>query len=262
MAIRFGTRQFKPSWFGTVLTIVVLAFFARLGFWQVHRAEEKGALIAQFETGESTTVELRGDNAAALPRYQQIRAAGRYDAQHQVLLDNMPSPGPSPGPSNGPSQKGKPGYRVLTPFELAQGGWVLVDRGWVPLGATRDQLPDIAVSEDARDIVGRLDELPQPGVRMGDNAAAVAATDWPRVMSFARHEELEQVLGRSLQQRIVLLDAAQSDGYERSWEANFGFGPERHLGYAAQWFALAAAVLVVYLIVSFKSKASANDDSG
>lgn len=256
MAIRFGTRQFKPSWFGTVLTLVVLASFARLGFWQVHRADEKRALITQFQSGETTTLELSGANAATLPRYQQVRALGHYDAQHQVLLDNMPS--------NEPPHKGKPGYRVLTPFELAQGGWVLVDRGWIPLGATRDRLPDIAVAEAPRTIVGRLDELPQPGLRMGDNAAAVVAAGWPRVMSFARHEELEQVLGRSLQQRIVLLDAAQSDGYELRWEAKFGFGPERHLGYATQWFALAAAVLVVYLIVSFKSKASAsaNDDPG
>ena len=165
----------------------------------------------------TATIELRSDNAATQPRYQQIRATGHYDAQHQVLLDNMPSHGPSHG--------GKPGYRVLTPFELTTGGWVLVDRGWLPLGATRAALPDTAVADDAREIVGRLDELPQPGVRMGDNAAAVARADWPRVMSFPRHEELEQVLGRSLQPRIVLLDAAQPDGYERVWDARFGFGP-------------------------------------
>lgn len=245
VAIRLGSRQFKPSWFGTGLTLVVLALFVRLGFWQIHRAEEKRALVTQFEVGRTSTVELRSDNAATAPRYQQIEAAGHYDTQHQVLLDNMPSPGPSQG--------GRPGYRVLTPFELVQGGWLLVDRGWIPQGATRADLPDTAVADHARSIIGRLDELPQPGFRMGDNAAAVVAADWPRVMSFPRHEELEQVVGRSLQRRIVLLDAAQADGYERAWEAHFGFGPQRHLGYAVQWFALAAAGIVVYLIVSFKS---------
>lgn len=266
MVIRLGTRQFKPSWFGTLLTIVVLALFVRLGFWQIHRAEEKRALISQFEAGRGTTVALRSDNAATLPRYQRIEAVGHYDGKHQVLLDNMPSHGPSPGPSPGPSQGGKPGYRVLTPFELAEGGWLLVDRGWIPQGATRTDLPDTKVADHVRSITGRLDELPQPGIRMGDNAAAVMAAGWPRVMSFPRHEELEQVLGRSLQRRIVLLDATQADGYERVWEAHFGFGPPRHLGYAVQWFALAAAVLVVYLIVSFKveaeAKAKANDHPG
>lgn len=254
MAIHLGTRQFKPSWFGTALTAVVLALFVWLGLWQIHRAEEKRALITQFETGETTTVELRSDNAASLPRYQQIQATGHYDGQHQVLLDNMPS--------NDPAHGGKPGYRVLTPFELTNGGWALVDRGWLPLGETRAKLPDTPVADNVRSIIGRLDELPRPGVRMGDNAAAVAKADWPRVMSFARHEELEQVLGRLLQPRIVLLDAAQPDGYERIWEAHFGFGPQRHLGYAAQWFALAAAVFVVYLIVNLKAKAKTNVDTG
>jgi surfeit locus 1 family protein len=68
---------------------------------------------------------------------------------------------------------------------------------------------------------------------------------------------LERVLERKLEGRIVLLDAQQSDGFERIWAMRAGFGPERHLGYAVQWFALAATMFIVFLVMSFKSKASA-----
>jgi surfeit locus 1 family protein len=81
---------------------------------------------------------------------------------------------------------------------------------------------------------------------------ADAAAAWPRVLSFPRYEEVLRALDRPLQRRIVLLDAAQPDGYERVWQAHFGFGPERHIGYAAQWFFMAVAVVVIYLMMSFK----------
>lgn len=239
MTIRLGNRQFKPTLFGTVLTVVGVALGVRFGLWQFDRAAQKTAMIAQFEKGAAATVELDSGNVATLPRYQRVHFSGRYDARHQILLDNMPS------------QRGRAGLRVLTPTEL-QGGWLLVDRGWVPLGATRSELPATDVAETSREIVGRLDELPEPGVRLADHGADQAPATWPHVMNFPRHDDLERVLGRRLQARIVRLDAAQPDGYERAWTPSFGFGPQRHLGYAVQWFALAAAMVVTYLVISFK----------
>lgn len=227
--------------------LVALVAFARLGVWQLHRAAEKQALLTQFESGQITTVAtvaLSPGDADSLPRYQRVELHGRYDGEHQVLLDNMPS------------AQGRAGYRVLTPVALEQGGWLLVDRGWLPLGATRSELPDTTIDDKARTIVGRLDELPEPGVRPGDNPTADPAASWPRVLSFPRYEELTRALNRPLQRRIVLLDAAQPDGYERVWQAHFGFGPERHIAYAAQWFALAVAAVVIYLMMSLQREPS------
>lgn len=221
---------------GTVLALATLALFVRLGFWQINRANEKTALIAQFDQGDTPPVEL--DGGGALPRYQRVRAAGRYDAKHQVLIDNMPS------------QNGQAGFRVLTPLQLDGGQWQLVDRGWVPLGATRTELPEVDVVETPRGVLGRLDDLPAPGMRMA--GAAPLPASWPSVMNFPRHDDLERALDRPLLPRIVRLDAAQPDGYERVWTPTLGFGPERHFGYAFQWFALALAIVITYLVLSFK----------
>jgi surfeit locus 1 family protein len=247
VTLRLGNRQFKPALLGTALALAGVALGVRLGMWQIDRALQKTALIAQFEKGAATTVDLDAANGAALPRYQRVHFSGHYDARHQVLLDNMPS------------QQGQAGFRVLTPMELAGGGWLLVDRGWVPMGATRSELPATDVAETSREIFGRLDDLPEPGVRLSGQAADGLPTTWPQVMNFPRHDDLERVLGRPLQARIVRLDAAQPDGYERAWTPSFGFGPQRHLGYAVQWFALAVAVVVIYLVLSFK-RVGAHDD--
>jgi surfeit locus 1 family protein len=212
---------------------------AHLGVWQLDRAAEKQALLDQIEAGEKTTRTLTAD-ASTLQRYQAVTAQGRYDAAHQVLLDNMPS------------LQGFPGYRVLTPFELSSGGWVLVDRGWLPIGATRDVLPSISVADTERTIVGRLDEVPRPGMRLG---SAPEGSTWPRVMNYPEHSDLERVLDRPLGKRIVRLDPAQPDGYERTFVMRPDFGPNRHIAYAVQWFALAVAMMVIYVLVHLKRNA-------
>ena len=95
-----------------------------------------------------------------------------------------------------------------------------------------------------------LDELPRPGVRLG--AADDATGTWPKVVNFPQHEELVAMYGEPLLRPVMLLDPAADAGYERAWEARFGFEPERHVGYAIQWFSLSAALLVLYVVASLR----------
>ena len=246
MQLHIGTRLFRPSLAGTVSTLILLPLLIYLGLWQLQRADEKRALMAQATAGKHSTLALTAATASQLSRYQQVQTQGRFDTAHQVLLDNMPS------------KEGHPGYRVLTPLRLADQSIVLVDRGWLPLGSNRQQLPQLTVDEQPRTLTGMLDVLPQPGVRAG--TAGVTPDSWPQVLNYPRYAELQQLYGPQLQARVILLDAAAPDGFERVWQINVGFGPERHLGYAVQWFALAAAVLIIYVVVNLK-RASKKDDN-
>lgn len=237
MAWRVGSRVFAPGWAGSLATLALLPMLIGLGMWQLHRAEYKRALMAQAAAGKQQTLALNRADAASLNRYQHVSGQGAFDTAHQVLLDNMPS------------QAGVPGYRVLTPLHMTD-GVVLVDRGWLPLGKTRQDLPDLTVSEAPRTVQGLLDELPAPGIRLG--SAPPANDAWPKVLNFPRYEELTALYGSSLLPRIVLLDAKEADGYERHWQIDVGFGPERHIGYAVQWFGLALALVVIYFVVNLK----------
>lgn len=235
--MRLMRRRFAPTLLATAITIAGIASFARLGFWQLSRAAEKNALQAQYAAGQESVVELSAANAGSLVRYQRVRARGRYDSAHQILLENLPS------------AMGQPGYRVVTPFELEQGGWVLVDRGWRRLGATRSDIPDVTVNGGVRTISGQLSALPRPGVRL---ATGEAAAGWPRVMSYPERATIERALQRAVLPGLVLLDADQPDGYERVWQARIDMGSERHLGYAVQWFAFAVLAVVLYVVMALR----------
>jgi surfeit locus 1 family protein len=255
----------------TGLTLIVVAAFVRLGMWQLQRADEKRALIAQYELGRQSSVELTAANARQLPRYQQVRVRGHYDPAHQILLDNMPSvsapaaalrPDARTGferddavqnksPHASPGAAGRPGYRVFTPFRLQDDSWVLVDRGWLPLGATRAELPDVTVSDRDREIVGQFDQLPRPGIQL-DQSDIDASGPWPRVLNFPQQPTLERALERELLPGVILLDPQAPDGYQRVAGARVAFGPERHLAYAVQWFAMATAVALIYVILQYR----------
>jgi len=241
MSLRIASREFAPRPWAVVATIAALAAFVSLGWWQIGRGREKQAMIESFQRGTQSSVELQGSvTVDELPRYQHVRAEGHYQPERQILLDNMPS------------QAGKPGFRVLTPFKRdGSERLLLVDRGWVPLGDSRANLPPVFVSPEFRAVSGRLDELPAPGVRVGE-AGVAGDSHWPRLLNFPRQQDVERVLGTTVESRIVLLDPDAPDGFERIWRPAMQFGPERHLGYALQWFALALVALIAFITLSLR----------
>lgn len=236
--MRIANRNFSPTLFAVVLTIAAVLLFVRLAFWQLSRMAEKDALQAKYAAGQRSVVELTEANAAKLTQYQRVSAHGHYDSAHQILLDSMPS------------AMGQPGYRVVTPFELEQGGWLLVDRGWHRPGATRSDLPDVAVGESARAVTGQLSVLPRPGVRLA--AVPDGSDKWPRVMNYPEQATVEGALDRKVLPGLVLLDADQPDGFERAWQARTDLGSERHLSYAMQWFGFAIAAIALFVVLGLR----------
>jgi surfeit locus 1 family protein len=243
MSLSIFSRRFAPQAWAVVATSLLVAAFVSLGWWQIGRAAEKRAMAESFEQGARTSIALDGAVIEELPPYQHVSAAGQYEPARQILLDNMPS------------STGQPGYRVLTPLRReAAERILLVDRGWVPLGSTRQQLPVVAVEAGPRTVAGRLDGLPVPGLRVG-NAQAPGETGWPRVLNFPTQADVEAALGQPVESRILLLDASSPDGYQRNWRPSVGFPAERHLGYAIQWFALAVTLIVIFVALSLESAA-------
>ncbi len=160
--LNLGRLRFEMRPVATATTAVSVILFIVLGNWQLERAAEKRSLDADFSrAGPILTLPPA---SIAVPRYQRVSAAGTYDAAHQFLLDNM-------------SESGTAGVHVLTPLLLADGNAVLVDRGWVPFGATRDSLPPVGVGTEPRSVSGRLDRAPAPAVSSFQRQAVRAGRD-------------------------------------------------------------------------------------
>jgi surfeit locus 1 family protein len=236
--MRIANRNFSPSLRAVALTVAAVPLFVWAAFWQLDRAAEKDALQAKFAAGQSTVVELTAANATGLTQYQRVTARGHYDSAHQILLDSMPS------------AMGQPGYRVVTPFELQDGGWLLVDRGWHRPGATRAEIPDVTVAEAPRTVAGQLSVLPRPGLRIA--AQPGTDTSWPRVMNYPDQAAVEKALSRKVLPGLVLLDNDQPDGFERAWQARFDLGSERNLSYAVQWFGFAIVAIVLFVVMGLR----------
>ena len=226
----------------------MIALLISLGRWQLRRADEKRVLFDSFAAGTDVTRQI--DVATpGVPRYQHIEASGHYDQARQILIDNMVN-------------AEQAGYFVITPFALTGGGWVLVNRGWVPLGASRADRPAIPVSGDTRRIRGRADHMPSPGIQMGTKAEL--APPYPVVAGFPSHADIAQLLRESSwtpATDLVLLDPGEPDGYVRNWTAP-GFPPMRHIGYAVHWFALALTLFVIYIVTNLRRAGAHGPDSG
>ena len=219
----------------------MLALLVWLGFWQLDRAEQKRALADAYAAA-ATAAPVVIESAAALaaaPRHARVSATGRFVAERQVLLDAQ-------------THDGQVGYRVWTPLALDNGDWVLVDRGWLSAGATRARLPDVAVDAAPRTVAGSKAPLPEPGLRLGD--AAPADGPWPRRMVWPDEQALARAFGRAVPPALVLLDADAPDGFVREWAPADGMTAQRHVGYAVQWFALAAALVVIALVLLLRNR--------
>jgi surfeit locus 1 family protein len=235
ISLRIGQVRFSPSLPSTLVTLVLLPLFIALGLWQLDRAQYKRGLEMLYaERAQDVPVSL--DRPVTHPsalRYRLVELSGRFDPRHTVLLDNR-------------VHHGRVGYEVFTPFEVQGAGlWVLVNRGWVPQGESRSDLPAIATPTGGVDLRGIINLPPGMGLTLGEEEdpsvpAVVQQVDIARLSSWA---------GVPLQPIVVLLDPASRYGFVREWQpAPTGAG--RHLAYAVQWFGMALALLILYLVIN------------
>jgi surfeit locus 1 family protein len=230
--------QFKASFFLTVLALAVLALLLSLGFWQLDRAKQKQQLLdLQAARLLLDPVDLSSiDTSEISLRYLPVKTTGTLDAEHQVLIDNQ-------------VRKGQVGYSVLTPLRLNNDQAILLNRGWVAMGNDRNHLPDVKIPNIKAAFAGKLDHFPSVGIKL--DMADVLSNGWPAVTQVIDVDKVGKRLGYRVMPYQLLLDKDEPYGYDREWVV-MKMGPEKHHGYAFQWFALSVAWVILYFVLTLK----------
>ena len=219
-----NSKKHMPDWLPFVLGFALVVQFAALGAWQISRGLEKRA-----------QQELYSDDAGFSPwtagmpvrPYQRLRATGRFDNEHQFLLENI-------------ILNSRYGYYVVTPFVLDEDNAVLlVNRGWVEKSG--DGVADTLLAVDTATLTvhGRAGSLPRAGYKMG--AAIDPASPWPKLAVYPSLAEIAATLGHEVQAFVLLLEPDNEFGFVRYWVPE-EMGPGRHFAYALQWFAMGAVL--------------------
>ncbi|MBO3275862.1 SURF1 family protein [Pseudomonas schmalbachii] len=220
----------------------MLPLLIALGFWQLSRAEEKRHLLAAFEARR----EAAPQPVAVLPQmndpaYVRVRLQGRFDAEHTLLLDNR-------------TRNGKAGVEVLQPFhDQASGLWLLVNRGWVAWPDRRIP-PAFDTPQQTLQLDAWAYVAPPGGLHLADSASDA----WPRLLTRIDPAAIWAQLGRSGLPLELRLDAGAAS-FDTGWPV-VAMPAERHTGYAVQWFALAAALLALYLYLGIRRARENNNE--
>ena len=236
--------SFRPSIKLTLALFILALIFMRLGIWQADRKAEKQMLFEQFENAPVLSLE---EALRQQKRFARVDARGRYDPDRHILLDNK-------------IFNGRAGVHVLTPFSLENGTQILVNRGWLPLAADRRSLPAVPTDGRERIVRGIFNRPSTGGQRLGE-ADIVKRDDWPQLITYLDMNSVGEALDTTLEPWLVQLDADDASGFEdRQWQAAV-MTPEVHGAYALQWFALAAAALVIWIILGIRRARSGSRET-
>jgi len=230
----------RTRWAGWALAVLAMAVFCVLGTWQLGRMRLKQAMLDDL----AAVMDQRAAAplAAALARtegYDWVRTSGRFADAPALLLDNQ-------------TREGRAGVRVYRVFVADEVDWpLLVDLGWRPLAGQRI-MPDIPRPDGAQWLQGLLAPPPSSGLAQ---APALMQGNGTVLAVSLRPQEVAPILHQPrLAGRVLRLDPDLPLGYARDLDILPNtMPPERHLGYAVQWYALALAVLVTALILTFRT---------
>ena len=236
--LKIGHFLFSPGIVPTLAAMIVFTLLVNLGFWQLDRAEGKTYLKTRYESrnalGPMTLTELnalQGDTNDF-----PLKVSGFYDNRYNVLLDNQ-------------MHETRAGYHLLTlffPSDSSQGIWV--NRGWLWAGHDRSILPEIPAIEGQQALQGRVYTPP-------DNVFLLKKDDfnqvsWPFRVQSMDLNALQSLLDVQLLPFTLRLNPDSNDSnMPREWHY-IPIGPEKHQGYAFQWFAMSFALIMIYFFTN------------
>lgn len=236
----------------TILILAGLVLLSSLGTWQTRRYYEKRAAEAivrdntlQAPVPAHTLAQLSDPSLA----YRKVEVRGAIDTRYNVLFRHR-------------QLQGRPGFWLASPLVLEDGkSAILVNRGWLPV-AEGPALANTLPAPAAPALVGVIhlpeqllpDEIAREALSGSKLSPGAAPTQW-------RSLDLDAIAAAMpytfpLPGRILTLDAQHSGSPLPVASTDYTTAPyltsDRHLSYAAFWFACTAALALLGLAAGLR----------
>lgn len=236
--------RFEPKLWAIVLTIVATSVFFKLGQWQLSRAHEKEMQYEQIaQYTKQPTVSLPGSKVKLEDfQYREVEVRGEFISEHTIYLDNK-------------TYKGQAGYHIITPLKISNSTLhVAVNRGWIPTGNDRSILPSIPKIENNVEIIGMVTSADTKNLILSDTLKE------NQVWNNFNIQRYQEVTGLMMQPLMILQGNEENDGLIRSWTRPDS-GGSKNIGYAVQWFSLAATTIIIFIVMNVKRKFKKNEQA-
>ncbi|MGH8051262.1 MAG: SURF1 family protein [Methylococcales bacterium] len=220
--------------------LLCLAFFS-LGRWQLSRAEwkqqrlDKVALILKEKKPEPLS-QLSKENKTDLA---WSAGRGHFLTTPALFHDNQ-------------RLGDKVGVNVYRIFQPDGGKALLVNLGWLPVPGNR-RMPELEKISGSYQLSGLLAAPPSPGIALGPAYQKTSGHYW--LLTRMPLDELATDLKTPLATRVLRLNPDLPMGYARDLDVLPNtLPPEKHKGYAVQWFGLCLATIVITFVLGFRRK--------
>lgn len=242
---KLGRLELTLEWRLTLFTVLLLPFLVTLGFWQLDRAGEKRILAERhlarqalpaldLEALEAALGDQDASNSSLADR--QIAFTGSFINDHYILLDNR-------------LREGRFGYELIALVD-AGSKRLPVNLGWVQGDPARRSLPEITLPSTPQLISGRV-YLPLGDAYLLADQAPLEAL--PAVIQAFEGSEMAAALSKMLQQEVLPLQVRIDQAHPLAQRADWPVvnqSPEKHTGYAVQWFTMAAVLFIAFVLRS------------
>ncbi len=229
---------FRPPWWAAGLLCIGLFIFIKLGLWQCARSSEKKQMLKVSKQESSKITLLSKELKVKL--HQQLIVNGPFDNKHTFLLDNQ-------------FYQHKVGFDILVPLKTSTDRYLLVDRGWIQAMPARKEMPIFSNITNDHDLKGKA-YFPSSKTWVL-NSKLDNAGNWPLIIEKVDFKQLELLLNIKLYPFILRLDATNSGALDRDWRV-VTMSPAKHIGYAIQWFGMALAAIIIFLVLNIERRSN------
>ena len=214
----------------TIVTFIAIVILLKLGLWQLQRAAEKSHIAEQQQQAATRVYDsiTSAIDSAEATDFKRVKVQGKVDTTRLFFWDNR-------------INDGSVGYEILAPV-FTNAGVLLVNLGWLKDPHFRQRLPEFTLTTENLDTVV---VLYTPGANQLSRHA-IATEGWPRLIQNPDFG----VIAAALEQRTLPILGFVEEPEEFGLKSNFRpvtMTPEKHMGYAVQWFLLAFSCFIVYL---------------